>query len=399
MINFDESLYERPIRAPVVDTFDLGNARVTADDLRNKWVPAANRRHNRGEHATIVIGHTRDGMTREEDQPTVVGVLTGPFAYHESWPGVEGPCVTAMHYISKERVVPCDGVPLKLSAKEILDRWPRRSAELWFSDYKIDPHCLLGATTPCRELGPLRLSRDGTLVVEREIPTPLRLSRDTTVADEKTKAEPSEKDTGVQKQLEALTQQVMALAKTVESLSQAAPAAGAAPGPHDGHDDEIEALLQQLGAHGAGEGGEEDEPEPAPKQEPKKMSRDTDAEVQELKVKLRRREIADDLRDAGFAKPDEQLVSDLSILPPDVYARQLDRIKLSRPAATSQTLADAIVAGNSLVQGAPAAGLKKVATPEDNEKIVKLARERQAKGQAFDYEAAAQELGYAVGAR
>lgn len=396
MITFDESLYERPIRAPVVDTFDLGNARVTADDLRNKWTPAANRRHNKGEHATIVVGHTRDGMTREEDQPTVVGVLTGPFAYHESWPGVDGPCVTGMHYISRERVIPCDGVALKLSAKEILDRWPRRSAELWFSDYKIDPHCLLGATTPCRELGPLRLSRDGELVVEREITTPLRLSRDTTVPDEK-EVKPSEKDTGVQKQLDALTQQVMALSKMLESMAQA-PAAAEQHPEHGADDHEIEALLQQLGAHGAGDEDEEEDPAPTPKQEPKKMSRDQNDEIQELKVKLRRREIADDLRDAGFAKPEEQLVSDLSILPPDVYARQLDRIKLSRPAEVAQRLSTVIANGNAEVQGVTST-LKKVATSEDNEKIVKLARDKQAKGQSFDYEAAALELGYAVGAK
>lgn len=383
MINFDTSLYERPIRAPVVDTFDLGNARVTADDLRNKWVPAANRRHNKGEHATIVIGHTRDGLTREEDQPTVVGVLTGPFAYHDSWPGVDGPCVTGEHYISKERVVPCDGVPLKLSAREILDRWPRRSAELWFSDYKIDPHCLLGATTPCRELGPLRLSRDGSLVVEREITSPLRLERGAPVADEKD-AKPSEKDTGVVKMLEAMQQQIAALAQQVQALSQPADPHGA----HDPHEDaEIEKLLAQLGGHGGDEGGQEPEPEPKPKAA--KMSRESDPEVAELKVKLRRREIADDLRDAGIGAKDEQLVSDLAILPPDVYARQLDRLKLSRPAATGSALAEVIAQGNALAAPAPATGKKKIASADDQAKIVKLARDK-----GTDFARAAEELGF-----
>ena len=41
MITFDTSLYERPIRAPVVVPFDLGHTRLSKDDIRDKWTPAA----------------------------------------------------------------------------------------------------------------------------------------------------------------------------------------------------------------------------------------------------------------------------------------------------------------------------------------------------------------------
>ncbi len=406
MINFDTALYERPIRAPIVDTFQLGDAAVTADSLRDKWVPAANRRHNKGEHSTLVIGHTRDNMTREEDQPTVVGVLTGPFAYHDSYPGVDGPCMSGLHWISKERTVPCDGVPLKLSAKEILDRWPRRSAELWFSDYKIDPHCLLGATTPCRELGPLRLSSNGGLIVTREIGAPLKLSnpQESRIVADETK-EPKDddksgksKDTGVQKQLEALTQEVMSLKEAVATILQqgaggaAAGAAGGAPGagghsPED--DEELEKLLAQL--HGGGEGGAggEPQPEPEPKPAPKKLSATEDAEKTELRVRLRRMEIKDDLRAISAALADDAaLIEDLGIQPPDAYKRQLDRLKLSANSVTAANLTAVVAHANA--NAAPnLTGKKEIATIEDNEKIVRLCAEKK-----LTYQVAADQLGY-----
>lgn len=387
MINFDTARYERPIRAPVVTPFDLGHTKLTRDDLRDKWTPAANKRHMKGEHAPIVIGHTRDGMVREEDQPTATGLLTGPFVYHESYPGLDGPCMSGNHWIQRETLVPLEGVPVKLSAVQVLDKWPRRSGELYFRDYKIDPHCLLGPTTPCNEMGPLRLNRDGEVCVEHEVP--YRLSLETAVADEPKDVKPkdTEKDTGVHKQLEELTAKIMALSEAVAAMQGGAP--GAAPGAQGGdpnEEAEIEKLLAQLGHGGAG-GGQE------PPEEPVKQSR-VETEVTELKVKLRRMEIEKEVAavapEALAADPD--LVADLGYLPPDVYKRQLDRLKLQRPQVAAATLAQVVAAGNDLA--APATGKKKVATVEDNEKITKLARET--KG---TYESAAASLGYEVSGR
>lgn len=390
MINFDTSLYERPIRAPVVDTFDLGRAKVTADDLRDKWVPAANRRHNKGEHAQIVVGHTRDSHTAEVDQPPAAGILTGPFAFHaDGYPGCDGPCMSGLHWIAKEREYVLDGVPLKLAAKELLERYPRRSGELWFTDYKIDPHCLLGATTPCREMGPLRLSRDGDTVVEREITYPLRLActtKEPKMAEEsKETPKPQESDTGVSKQLEALTQLVMSLQKQVEAMAGPAPGAAGGHGAHP-DDAELEQLLAELGQS---QGGNEPQPEP---QKPTKMSAQT-ADVAALQTKVRCMEIREDLTKLGVDPDKSPLsVADLSIQPPDVYQKLLDVVKLSRAGANTAALSTVVAAGNGVVQeeiAAASTAKKKIATAEDREAIVRLSREK-----SLAFAQAAEQLGY-----
>lgn len=63
---------------------------------------------------------------------------------------------------------------------EYLNKFPRRSVEMWIRKRQVDPVALLGGTTPDRDLGLWRLSRNGTpqspysLEVPMTLPTPAK---------------------------------------------------------------------------------------------------------------------------------------------------------------------------------------------------------------------------------
>ena len=98
-----------------------------------------------GDETPLVVGHTKDEAD-EKTQPEIVGYArefsvkpffkTGRKALYCKWRVYE------------------DKVPL-------LRKFPRRSVEIWLKRMEIDPISLLGATTPDRDLGLVRLAEKG----------------------------------------------------------------------------------------------------------------------------------------------------------------------------------------------------------------------------------------------
>lgn len=98
-----------------------------------------------GDYCPIVIGHTKDG-DHEKDQPEVIG-FAGPFRVKKFF-NSKKKAIFARWRIFKDKV-------------DLLRKFPRRSVELWVSRWEIDPISVLGATTPDRDLGLVKLSRSG----------------------------------------------------------------------------------------------------------------------------------------------------------------------------------------------------------------------------------------------
>ena len=110
-----------------------------------------------GDEAPVVIGHTIDDAP-ETKQPPIVGFArnfvvkpfkkTGRMAIHGT-------------------------LRVYRKYKDCLYKFPRRSVELWLGSWLIDPISLLGATTPERDLGLLRFSKQGKHKYRREIEMPM----------------------------------------------------------------------------------------------------------------------------------------------------------------------------------------------------------------------------------
>lgn len=96
-----------------------------------------------GDATPLVIGHTKDDA-HEHEQPEVVGYAT-------NW-SVKKFFKTGKHALA------CTFHLFKKSADKVR-KYPRRSVELWLDSLTIDPISLLGATTPERDLGLLKLSK------------------------------------------------------------------------------------------------------------------------------------------------------------------------------------------------------------------------------------------------
>jgi len=391
MITFDTSQYEAPVDAPIVDVFRKASsdgsysAGITADALP-KWVDSANERHSRGEHCPLVIGHTINGAP-EVNQPPKAGWITGPYRVETNHPEVKGPVIVGKHWIQKETTVVLNGAPVKLSARQVVEMWPRRSAELWFRDKKIDPVALLGATTPERELGVIRLAADSGVCVSYTAPGRIHLKRDCDMSDEKL----PDTDSAPMKQLEAivmqLQQQFTAQSEQMAQI-QAILAQGQQPQDQQGgmSDDELDQLLAQH----AGGGEAQSQPE-------KPVKNERDAELESLRLKLSRREADDKIKaleakgvQLGLSdeKERETLVSDLIAMPDDMQDRLLTRLSRTR----SLPVPGAGLAG--AVAAAAATAGKREVTPEDTPRLLKLARER---GQ--DYEVVARAEGFLVGGK
>lgn len=93
-----------------------------------------------GDFCTLVIGHT--GEKEDSPDPEVVG-FSGNYKVIDNF-GALAPrsAITATWWIYREH--DDDGV---------MKKYPRRSVELWPEDKYFDPIALLGAETPCRDLG------------------------------------------------------------------------------------------------------------------------------------------------------------------------------------------------------------------------------------------------------
>lgn len=408
-LNPGDFLIAPPVAA--LDEFRMTNddgsfvADITPDFLQ-KLVDHMNAREaDTGDLAPLVIGHTVDGQN-ETDSPPVVG-------YARSWfiaplGNTQRLAAYFTPWIFKNEV-------------ERVKRFPRRSCEVWASRYEVDPISLLGATTPARDLGLIKLSRDGSYVCMSP--------GDSTVPDDNKKpdsgsAPPADpKESGANADLKGMIQQLMTM---VTQLAQqmapagappAGPGAGAPPGATGAagpggemSDAELEQLMAELGQP---EGGPEEdksrkgEPEPVKNgygspggpigntqmsQAPVKNQRLED-ELRDARVRLSRMETKERLRDKELDDKDEALVTDLIALPEDVRNRQIERLsKLSRPAtAASSHGLDTAVANASGSPAGPAGSVKRVTTDEEKSRIVKLARSKN-----VDFSTMARELGYEV---
>lgn len=384
---FDVSDYE-VVRAPVVDTFDYAatdpetktEIRVPLNEaFLRRTAEKMNERSKTNDLCPIVVGHTIRGA-REVDQPPKVGYLHR----FEVEPYNGKPALFADHYIRKVVKLALNGVEQTLTAKELVDRFPRRSGEVWFGTHEIDPHALLGATTPHRNLGVLKLSADGNAGFSYESPGDLKVDKPTEAPK-----------TGEYAELKALVQQIAAM---VASLTEAFHAAVQPEPQPQGHgDSSIDDILKGLEAEEGGEkGGEEKEPK-EPKgdkggdKEPKggaeteevaKLQRERD----EALVKLARVQITSRLAAQGHDTNNEQLIADLICQPEDVRERFLAR--LERPRGT---VARPPSAFDTAVASATADSGKRITSAAQREQVLKLAREENS-----TFEVAARKLGFTI---
>lgn len=106
-----------------------------------------------GEESPITVGHTVDDKP-EWEQPPIVGYA------HDYYVAEHPKAGNAFLYARKWKLYQESSVGgERLSAEEIMRRYPRRSPEVWLSRNELDPIALLGATTPMRDLGMLRNAR------------------------------------------------------------------------------------------------------------------------------------------------------------------------------------------------------------------------------------------------
>lgn len=390
----------------------------------DKFVNRMNEREQlTGDLCPLVIGHTPDaseGYVPETNQPPIVGFARSWFKAPLGNTGRYAAYFTP--WVRKDRV-------------QLAKDHPRRSCEVWVSRYEADPISLLGATTPARDLGLMKLSRNGSLNV---------LSPGDPITMEPKNGAPGAppadpKESGPNKDLEgkidALAAQITQLVTLMSGQAGGAPGApGAAPAPAgappgapgaDLDDAAFEQMMKELGMEngepspdaGAAPGGQSPPMQPGRKgDEPVKnmgspggnagnthvtdpvvKNSRIEEENRDLKIRLSRIEVERTLEKINapeIASSDGALVSDLIALPPDVRARMIERLtKLSRPASPRT---DGLDAATGSANGNPAdAGKKRLSSlpadqaRDEKERITKLAR---SKNQTF--EAAARECGY-----
>lgn len=403
-----------------VDTFRMKNADGTfvadvTDEFIDKLVDHMNERERlTGDLSPIVIGHTIDGQP-ETEAPPVVG-------YARNWhSGTLG--TTGRKAAFFDAWIFNDDVPLAR-------KFPRRSCEVWTNRFEVDPISLLGATTPARDLGLMRLSRDGAFTVESpgDMQMPVETKPEDKTADKpkddgKPKADPKETGKAVHddSKLDAILSGIQQLISALTGGTAAPDASGkdgAAPGGDEMTDEEFNKLLAEAGqpADDSGTAGpgdatppEDDKTSRAGEQPVKnsggnpggmnthvgeyqvRLSR-LESENEAMRVQLSRSAVEKELtklRDAGkdVDPTDEALIADLIAMPVDMRSRQLDRIaKLSRPRLDAQSL----LADSAVREALPTAGPRKVMrTADERNEIMRLARER-----GKSYEAVLREEGY-----
>lgn len=134
---------------------EKGEVELSVDEqFLNDIANNNNRRIERtGDAPVLSIGHTSDDDNApEESQPRVVGFASDFQLLPFFDTGKKG--LACMFRVYK-----------KDYDEGILDRYPRRSIELWINKRECDPISLLGPTCPERDLGPLiRYSRDNNSI-------------------------------------------------------------------------------------------------------------------------------------------------------------------------------------------------------------------------------------------
>lgn len=421
--NLDPSDFVVVPHVCAIDEFRMTNpdgsfvADVTPVFLNRLCAHMQEREDATGDLAPIVIGHTMDGLP-EVEQPPVVGFARNWSIGELGSTGRKAAFFDA--WIRKDRV-------------EQVRNYPRRSCEVWASRYEVDPISLLGATTPARDLGLMKLSRDGSQIVNS--PGDMNMPEDKDKKDkpedkkdkkpddgkkDMPKADP--KETGEAKGIEGKLDQILSLLTQLTEGS--AVAGGAAPAPttpgappaggQDGEmsDDDYNKLMAELmGGEGAAGAKPEDsrageKPTPneggasypnqsdtvVPGQEKKaKMSRE-EQRIADLEAQVTRMQIKDRL--IKLARPDvanpedAQFVEDLVCMAPEVRERAL--VRLSRvPAAPGQS--------TGLLQGAlenANANAGKRMTQADAVRLSRIASDRNAKGEKVSFEQVAAEHGF-----
>jgi len=142
---------------PILDEHDLkdnkGNVVISLDQKILEEIANVNNQRisDTGDLIPLVIGHTKDDIP-ENQQPEIVGYASDLKV--EPFFKTGKKCITATFKFFKNNI-------------DKVRKFPRRSIELWLSDYKIDPISLLGATTPERDLGLLKLNKHGVKKYKR----------------------------------------------------------------------------------------------------------------------------------------------------------------------------------------------------------------------------------------
>jgi len=118
---------------------------IVIDEAKLNTIADNNNRRIRetGDECPIVIGHTQDGLP-EKFQPEVIGFARG-FKVSPLF-NTGRKAIFSRWRVYKDKL------------QKLLE-YPRRSVELWLGKLEVDPISLLGATTPDRDLGLIRLSR------------------------------------------------------------------------------------------------------------------------------------------------------------------------------------------------------------------------------------------------
>lgn len=399
LANLDPSQFVIVPHVAVVDEFtasdEKGNPIAHIDDaVLTRIVDKMQQREaETGDLCPLVIGHTTKD-TPETEQPPVVG-------FARSWH--KGPL-----FDTGRNAAFADFWIYKIDVDRVR-KHPRRSAEVRIRTSEIDPISLLGATTPARDLGILKLSRDGSLsyVSPGELEMPNDAGTDVNKLGE----------LPIFKQLldavQQLTVMVQGLAGQGAGAAGATPAAGAdaqAAGAGDPNgalsDEDLDKLIEQeFGGKGAkpGEDKKDDKEKgvkPAPAAEPEpEPSRKGDEPIQnsagqpgglntdiaklqrshdELVIKLARHEVKGRLQEIkdkhgrDVNPDDENLVNLLVALPGDIRNQVQDYVlKLSRPNTLTQGSAGLDGALNSPAVGN---GENRVITREQRDTIIQLAR-------------------------
>lgn len=395
----------------IVDEFVMtngdGSVKATIDEswLRSNCDHMNEREAATGDLCPIVIGHTPDEPLeeREASGPPLIGYLrnwhvadlfdTGRKASHaDAW-------------IMNEEV-------------ERARRFPRRSAEIYTDRFEVDPCSFLGATTPARDLGLLKLSRDGSgcgascrVTYTSPYQNPEIPAVDKSAVDKVADPKQSGDYKGLEAKVDALSAKLDRLIETYKSQSPTA-ADGAPPAEPDAEpagpdgadagnepsDEELEKLLMEAG----GDGSEPPDATDSKKREPKEKEARVSAmenELRDLKVKLARQNVVaqlDKLKGEGYVKADSanaELVADLMAMPEDMRGRQMELLKLHRSGA-------AMAANGSNPAGwlevatrhASDGNKKRIESPEQKAEVLKLARDKKC-----SFPEAARQLGYVYG--
>lgn len=376
----------------IVDEFRMTNddgtfvAEINEAFLTKMVARMREREATTGDLCPGVIGHTPDGEFAEVDGPPVT-------AYLRNWV-LDDFFDTGRKAAFADVWVYNDDVPL-------VRKFPRRSAEIWPDRYEADPLSFLGATTPARDLGLMKLSRSGSITYsipgDMQMPDPKM-----PVADPKEAADAKGSDAKLDQVLAALTKLTDMIAPLVAPPAAGADAGGApAPGGSGQGGDEMsdEEFLKSLEGQQVPpekEGGPVDDDKESRKDAEPPVKNygapgGNDTAVAGLKMKLARIEIERAAEKAQMAGKDvsfdEDFVTDLISMPEDIRNRQIDRvIKNARPLPTKQSASLDAALGSAVGDGK-----KRPRTVEESQAVQKLARQK-----GILYEDAAAELGYTL---